>query len=211
MNAGKSFFASDDRSTKIYRHHKIFQKVGLKRWADAVPNYAMKAGAIIRHHVAPDKYYGLKNKLKESSINVMHKASGLSCCDESAGCRSIRIMYYDFKAGKPTAIAHGYAEATHPFNVFFDLNHESAYTQQYLDTVNYYWIHEYRFDGYRFDLSKGFTQKNAAGNVSSWGQYDASRIAILKRMADKIWNHSPDAYVILEHLLTNWIEGICWI
>ena len=34
-------------------------------------------------------------------------------------------------------------------------------------------------------------------------QYDASRIAILKRMADKIWSHTPDAYVILEHFADN--------
>jgi 1,4-alpha-glucan branching enzyme len=114
------------------------------------------------------------------------------------------LMYYDFDAGKPAANNPWFnQEATHPFNVFFDLNHESTYTQAYLDTVNYYWLHEYKFDGYRFDLSKGFTQKNAGGSVSAWGQYDASRIAILKRMADKIWSHTPDAYVILEHFADN--------
>jgi hypothetical protein len=93
-------------------------------------------------------------------------------------------------------------EAKHPFNVFNDMNHESPYTQAYLDTVNYYWLKEYKIDGYRFDLSKGFTQVNNT-DVGAWSAYDASRINILKRMADKIWEHSPQAYVILEHFAAN--------
>ena len=157
--------------------------------------------------LAPDKYYGTKNKLKEF-IDRCH-AEGLAVIlDVVMNQQDIPnpyvLMYYDFDAGKPAANNPWFnQEATHPFNVFFDLNHESTYTQAYLDTVNYYWLHEYKFDGYRFDLSKGFTQKNAGGSVSAWGQYDASRIAILKRMADKIWSHTPDAYVILEHFADN--------
>ncbi|WP_276374910.1 alpha-amylase family glycosyl hydrolase [Chryseolinea sp. H1M3-3] len=156
---------------------------------------------------APDKYYGTKNKLKEF-IDRCHAEDIAVILDVVMNQQDLPnpyvLMYYDFNAGKPSADNPWFnQDATHPFNVFFDLNHESAYTQQYLDTVNYYWIHEYKFDGYRFDLSKGFTQKNSGSNVSGWGQYDASRIAILKRMADKIWSHSPDAYVILEHFADN--------
>ena len=152
---------------------------------------------------APDKYYGTKNKLKEF-IDRCHAEGIAVILDVVMNQQDIPnpyvLMYYDFDTGKPTAGNPWFnPDATHPFNVFFDLNHESTYTQQYLDTVNHYWIHEYKFDGFRFDLSKGFTQKNANGNVGLWGQYDASRIEILKRMADKIWDHSPDAYVILEH------------
>ena len=157
--------------------------------------------------LAPDKYYGTKNKLKEF-IDRCHSEGLAVILDVVMNQQDIPnpyvLMYYDFDAGKPAANNPWFnQEATHPFNVFFDLNHESTYTQAYLDTVNYYWLHEYKFDGYRFDLSKGFTQKNAGGSVSAWGQYDASRIAILKRMADKIWSHTPDAYVILEHFADN--------
>ena len=157
--------------------------------------------------LAPDKYYGTKNKLKEF-IDRCHTEGLAVILDVVMNQQDIPnpyvLMYYDFDEGKPAANNPWFnQEATHPFNVFFDLNHESTYTQAYLDTVNYYWLHEYKFDGYRFDLSKGFTQKNAGGSVSAWGQYDASRIAILKRMADKIWSHTPDAYVILEHFADN--------
>ncbi|MCI0751248.1 MAG: T9SS type A sorting domain-containing protein [Flammeovirgaceae bacterium] len=83
------------------------------------------------------------------------------------------------------------------------MNHESAYTKTYLDTVNHYWLNEFKIDGFRFELSKGFTQINNPNDVNAWSAHDASRIAILKRMADKIWEHTPDAYIILEHLGAN--------
>lgn len=156
---------------------------------------------------APDKYYGTKNKLKEF-IDRCH-AEGIAVIldvvmNQQELPNPFVLMYYDASSRKTTAENPWFnQDATHPFNVFFDLNHESNYTQQYLDTVNHYWINEYKFDGYRFDLSKGFTQKNANGDVTAWGEYDPSRIAILKRMADKIWEHTPDAYVILEHFADN--------
>ena len=52
-----------------------------------------------------------------------------------------------------------------------------------------------KIDGFRFDLSKGFTQTNTLGNTALWAQYDQSRINILERMATKIWQVTPDAYV----------------
>ncbi len=68
----------------------------------------------------------------------------------------------------------------------------------FVDRVNRYWMSEYKFDGFRFDFTKGFT--NTPGN--GWN-YDQARIAILKRMADSIWAYNPDAYVILEHFADN--------
>ncbi len=50
----------------------------------------------------------------------------------------------------------------------------------------------------RFDFTKGFTNTPGDG-----GAYDASRIEILKRMADKIWAINENAYIILEHLAAN--------
>ena len=93
--------------------------------------------------------------------------------------------------------------AKHDFNVGYDMNHESQYTKDYVDRVVAYWLDEYNIDGYRFDLSKGFTQKNTLGNVSGWGNYDATRIAIWKRIADVIWASDPNAYIILEHFADN--------
>ncbi|MFW5761479.1 MAG: alpha-amylase family glycosyl hydrolase, partial [Cyclobacteriaceae bacterium] len=98
-------------------------------------------------------------------------------------------------------------EARHPFNVFVDMNHESPYTQYYVDTVCNYWINEYKVDGFRFDLSKGFTQ-NATTDVGVWSAKDDSRIALLKRMGDEIWSYDPDSWLILEHFAANDEEKI---
>jgi 1,4-alpha-glucan branching enzyme len=105
-----------------------------------------------------------------------------------------------FENGKPTAESPWFnVDATHPFNVGYDFNHESKYTQAFVDSVNTYWLKEYHFDGYRFDLSKGFTQRNNPTDVGAWSARDDSRIALLKRMADKIRETDESAYIILEH------------
>jgi 1,4-alpha-glucan branching enzyme len=156
---------------------------------------------------APDKYYGTKNKLKEF-VDVCHQNGIAVILDIAMNHQDVpntyAAMYFDFGAFKPTSDNPWFnVNARHPFNVFFDMNHESNYTKKYLDTVNYYWLNEYKIDGYRFDLSKGFTQVNSGSDVGFWSAYDPSRIALLKRMADKIWSNFPTAYVILEHLGVN--------
>ena len=83
------------------------------------------------------------------------------------------------------------------------MNHESEATKYLASRVLKFWLEEYNVDGYRFDLSKGLTQKNTLGSASEMAKYDPSRIAILKAYADTIWNVNPDAYVILEHFADN--------
>jgi 1,4-alpha-glucan branching enzyme len=156
---------------------------------------------------APDKYYGTKNDLKEF-IDQCHQNGLAVILDIAMNHQDMPNPYvmldFDFASGKPQPDNRWFnVNATHPFSVFFDMNHESSYAKKYLDTVNYYWLNEFKVDGFRFDLSKGFTQTNNPNNVDAWSGYDASRIAILKRMADEIWEHSPEAYVILEHLSVN--------
>jgi 1,4-alpha-glucan branching enzyme len=156
---------------------------------------------------APDKYYGHKNELK-AFIDKCHQEGIAVILDIAMNHQDLPnayvLMDYDFDADRPAASNRWFnPTARHPFNVFFDMNHESAYTKAYLDTINHYWLNEYKIDGFRFDLSKGFTQINSGDNVGTWTSYDASRIALLKRMADAIWSHTPDAIVILEHFADN--------
>jgi glycosidase len=81
-----------------------------------------------------------------------------------------------------------------------DFDHTSPYTKEFVDRVNAHWLTEFKVDGFRFDFTKGFTNQQT-GNQGS--NYDATRIAILKHMADKLWEVNPDAYVILEHFCEN--------
>ncbi|WKZ58099.1 MAG: alpha-amylase family glycosyl hydrolase [Cyclobacteriaceae bacterium] len=164
---------------------------------------------------AVDKYYGTKNKLKEF-IDVCHQNNMAVILDIAMNHQDIpnsyAMMDFNFSTFRPTADNKWFnVTARHPFNVFFDMNHESSYTKTYLDTVNYYWLNEFKIDGYRFDLSKGMSNVNycttpdcnTPAEVSAWSGYDASRVALLKRMADRIWESFPEAYVILEHFAAN--------
>lgn len=156
---------------------------------------------------AVDKFYGTEEDFKE----LVDKAHGRGIAiimdmvlNHHFGRSPLVKMYASGDFGPPTSDNPWFNVAPkHDYNVGYDFNHESPYTREYLDQVVTYWTEEYHVDGYRFDLSKGFTQKNTLGNVGAWGQYDASRIAILKRMADVIWAQNPETYVILEHLSEN--------
>lgn len=158
-------------------------------------------------YFALDKYYGTAAKFKEF-VNTCHE-NGIAVIldvvyNHATGQNPMVRLYNEGTYGAPTSDNPWFnTTARHPFNVFNDANHESIHTQYMLDRANKFWIEEYHVDGYRFDLSKGFTQTNSGTNVGYWGNYDASRIAILKRMSDKIWEVDPTAYVILEHFSDN--------
>ncbi|MBL0745610.1 alpha-amylase family glycosyl hydrolase [Chryseolinea lacunae] len=161
---------------------------------------------------AVDKFYGTKNKLKEF-VDKCH-ANGIAVImdmvlNHQDLPNAYVMMDFDFTGMKPNPTNKWFnVTATHPFSVFFDMNHESVYTQHYVDTVNYHWLNEYKIDGFRYDLSKGFTQKNSGDDVNGWSSFDQSRINILKRMAAQIRTHTPDAYIILEHFADNTEETI---
>lgn len=157
-------------------------------------------------YFAVDKAYGTKNKFKEL-IDTCH-AKGIAVImdmvlNHSYGQSPLVQMYFDPNAGdwgQPTAQNPWYNE-TSPNSTYswgYDFNHESPYTKAFVDSVNHYWLSEYKVDGFRFDFTKGFTNTPGDG----WA-YDAARIAILERMYDKIKTFNQNAYVIFEHLTDN--------
>ncbi len=95
--------------------------------------------------------------------------------------------------------------ATHPFNVYHDINHENPLVKEQVKRSLEFLLEEYNVDGFRFDLSKGFTQKKTDPDVAAWGRFDQSRVDILKDYADHIWSVNEDAVVIFEHL-SDWDE-----
>ncbi len=157
------------------------------------------------HFFAVDKYYGTRDNLKEL-IDACHARGIVVLLDmvlnHAFGQCPLVQMYWD--GSRPSANSPWFnQDATHPFNVGFDFNHESPDTKYFADRVLEYWVSEYRFDGYRMDLSKGFTQVNNANDVGAWSAYDASRIALLDRMQAELRTVDPGVYFILEHFANN--------
>lgn len=152
------------------------------------------------YYFAADKAYGTKNDLK-AFIDKCHENGIAVILDMVLNQADYEFpyvkMYWD--GSKPTKESPFFnPQATHPFSVFFDFNHESKATQNYVQRVNQYWLQEYKFDGYRFDLSKGFTQKLSSDD-GVFRVYDPGRVAIWKRIYDEIRAYDKSAYVILEH------------
>ncbi|UOQ96163.1 alpha-amylase family glycosyl hydrolase [Hymenobacter sp. 5317J-9] len=163
-------------------------------------------------YFAPDKYYGTKNDLKRL-IDECHRRGMAVVLDmvlnHSFGQSPMVQMYFDNATGKPAANSPWFnQDPTHPFNVGYDFNHESAFTKYFSKQVMAFWLQEYRVDGYRFDLSKGFTQVNNPTNVGAWGAYDQSRINIWKDYYDAMKVVDSNVYCILEHFADNSEERV---
>ncbi len=154
-------------------------------------------------HHALDKYYGTKNDFKEfiDSAHGMGMAVILDIVlNHAYGQNPLVRLYFDDANGIPAANSPWFNQhSPNPVYSFgYDFNHDKPATKYYVDRVNNYWLSEYHVDGFRFDFTKGFTNTPGDG----WN-YDPSRIAILERMANKIWQTDSSAYVILEHFTAN--------
>lgn len=149
-------------------------------------------------YFATDKYYGTATDLKRF-IELAHQQGIAVILDivlnHAFGQCPMVQMYFD--NGKPAANNPWFnREYIGQYQWGYDFNHESPYTQRFVDDVNRYWLEEFHFDGFRFDFTKGFTNYAPGGNIDG---FDQSRINILKRMADQIRATDPSAYIILEH------------
>ncbi len=158
-------------------------------------------------HMAVDKYYGSRDQLK-TFIDEAHKRGIAVILDvvfnHVFSQSPLAQLYWDNGNFRPTEESpYLNVVAKHPYNVGYDVNHESAASKAWVKRVLKHWIQEYHFDGFRFDLSKGMTQTNSGSNGDLMSQYDASRINILKGYADYIWSLDDDSYVILEHFAYN--------
>jgi glycosidase len=151
-------------------------------------------------HIALDKFYGTPEHFK-MFVDECHRRGIAVILDivlnHTFGQSPMLAMYWDAANQRPAENNPWFNPICphEPFCWGYDLNHEVQATKDYIDIVNKFWLEEYHLDGFRFDYTKGFVN-NANG-------YSDTRIDILKRMADKIWEVKSDAYVILEHWADN--------
>ncbi|MFZ5947630.1 MAG: alpha-amylase family glycosyl hydrolase [Stygiobacter sp.] len=161
-------------------------------------------------YFAVDKYYGPKYELK-ALIDECH-SNGIAVLmdivlNHAYGSNPMVRMYFDKTTGKPASNNPWFNQQSNFANPDaqwgYDFNHESKATQYFVDRVIKYWLTEYKFDGFRFDFTKGFGN-NYKPMSDPWGSnYDADRIRLLKRMVSKAWSYDPTSIMIFEHLAVN--------
>ncbi|WP_461789756.1 alpha-amylase family glycosyl hydrolase [Pedobacter sp.] len=150
-------------------------------------------------YFAPDKYYGPKNDLKKF-IDECHGRGIAVILDmvlNHSFSQSPMVQLY-FDGNKPTTSNPWFnVDAKHPYNVGFDFNHESGATRKFSKDVMKFWMQEYKLDGFRFDLAKGFTQRSS-NDDASFSAFDAGRVAIWDDYVATMKSVDPNFYIILE-------------
>jgi 1,4-alpha-glucan branching enzyme len=159
-------------------------------------------------HMALDKYYGTKDKFKEF-IDLCHQ-NGIAVIldivlNHAFGRNPMVRMWMDDPDGdgwgSPSSENPYFNQiATHSYSVGEDFNHQQLRTQNYVQRVLKHWIEEFKIDGFRWDLTKGFTQNCSPSDEGCTNSYQQDRVDVLKQYADYSWSLDPDHYVIFEHL-----------
>jgi len=159
-------------------------------------------------HMALDKFYGTKDKFREF-VDLCHQ-NGIAvildlALNHAFGRNPMNRMWMDDPDnngwGEPSS-ENPYMNqvATHSYSVGSDFNHQRPRTQNYVKRVIKHWIEEFKIDGFRWDLTKGFTQNCTSGDEGCTNTYQQDRVDILKAYADYSWGLDETHYVIFEHL-----------
>ena len=171
------------------------------------------------YHLAADKRYGPPAKLKEF-VDLCHQ-NGIAVILDIAlnhvfGRSPLERMWmldsdndgWANGTGFRTSTENPYINqtATHSYGVGSDINHFRT-TGPGGDVITPYvtatiktWIQDYKIDGFRWDLTKGFTNSCTSGDDACTNSYLADRVAKLKQYADIQWSFDPNFLVIFEHL-----------
>lgn len=151
-------------------------------------------------HLALDKYYGTPEKFKEF-IDEAHKRGIAVILDVVMNHASDQNSLYSLYESGSNPYFN--TTATHSYSVFNDFNHQYSGTQYYNKRMIEHWINEYKVDGFRWDLTKGFTQNCTSSDEGCTNGYQQDRVDLLKKYADYQWAADSDFYVIFEHLGTS--------
>jgi 1,4-alpha-glucan branching enzyme len=155
------------------------------------------------HYFAPDKAYGTADTYKKF-IDECHKRGMAVILDmvfnQASGLSPFALLYWDAVNNRPAADNPWMNPvAPHPYSVLNDFNHSFLGTKSYFSRVLQYWITEFKVDGYRMDLAKGFTQ-NATSGEPAVSNYDQSRVNNLTDYYNAAKSVKSDVMFILEFL-----------
>lgn len=150
-------------------------------------------------YFAPDKAYGTPDDYK-AFIDMCHENGMAVILDmvfnQSDGLHPWYMMY------SPSENPFYNQDAPHAYSVLNDWNQGYPLVQKQWKDVLEYWLTEYNFDGFRFDLVKGLGLNGSYANNGSAATdaYNTSRVAEMQYLQDIVLNIKPDAYCINENL-----------
>ena len=155
-------------------------------------------------YFALDKVYGTREAYKEF-IDACHQRGMAVFFDvvynHATGAHPYAALYWDDGAGNVTEDNPWFfVNPTHPYNVYHQWNHSNPMFREYVKKSLEYLIKEYKVDGFRFDLTKGFMP--GSGDVEA---YNSERVSYLKEYRNHIKSVDPNAVMICEHFV--WSEN----
>ena len=159
-------------------------------------------------HMALDKFYGTEDKFKEL-VDVCHQngiAVILDIAFNHAFGRNPMVRMWmndpdgDGWGGPSSENPYFNETALHSYSVGEDFDHSNPRTKDFVKRTVKHWIEDFNIDGFRWDLTKGFTQNCTANDEGCTNGYQQDRINVLKEYADYSWSLDEDHFVIFEHL-----------
>jgi len=159
------------------------------------------------HMFAVDKAYGTRESFKRF-IDKAHSHGIAIILDivlnHQTGSSPLTQLFWDSQNNRPCADHNPWFHpvATHPWNVFYQMNQRSEHTVYFSRRVAEFWMEEFRVDGFRFDLSKAFTFLGPSEQYAM-DRPNPTRIQYWQDFADFMWDIDPTFYVILEHFAHN--------
>ncbi len=152
-------------------------------------------------YFAPDKAYGTPADYKEF-IDICHQNGMAVILDmvfnQSDGLHPWYQMYM------PENNPFYNVSAPHAYSVLNDWNQGFPMVQEQWKDVLEYWMTEYKFDGFRFDLVKGLGNNDSYANNgdAATNAFNQSRIDRMRELQKVVEAVNPDAYFINENLAT---------
>lgn len=150
-------------------------------------------------YFAVDKAYGTPDDYKEF-IDLCHQNGMAVILDmvfnQSDGLHPWYMMY------TPGQNPFYNLNAPHAYSVLNDWNQGNPMVQQQWKDVLQYWLTEYKFDGFRFDLVKGLGNNDSYSNNgdAATNAYNQSRIDRMLQFQQIVKAINPNAYCINEDL-----------
>ena len=148
-------------------------------------------------YFALDKAYGTREMYKKF-IDECHKRDMAVIFDvvynHATGAHPFARLYWNSENSRP-ASNNPWLNETNPHpstgDYFPDLKHSEPMVREHVKRSLEYLMDEYHVDGFRFDLTKGFSDKDTG--------YDEDRVEVLKDYYYTIKSKRDDAVMICEH------------